>query len=386
MANIPKVVALFETSLQAKINSSATSMTLVSGTDKAGNTLSGVYGMVIDEGSSNEEFIIGTVAGTAVTSMLRGVSPADAKTEVAALKKEHRRGASVKITDFPVLGVLSRMLNGDETIPNKLQYTSEPTLSDRKDIVSLGFVQDTAIAGGVDASTTVKGISKLSVAPASATEPIAAGTNDTRIPSQDENDALAGTSGTPSSTNKYVTNDDTAENTASKLVRRKSDSNITVPSTPTADTDASSKLFVQNSITNALSTTTYVVSASDNLKYSLDTERTNTSYTSAAILTKSFRVFKYGTYRVKFDGKKSTSTGTPTARIYKNGVAFGTLQSLTLSYTTYSEDLIFSPNDTIELWTDSTSGPDNSAVIKNFRLYFDRTQVDDGITITDINT
>jgi hypothetical protein len=39
--------------------------------------------------------------------------------------------------------------------------------------------------------------------------------NDSRLPSQDENDALAGTSGTPSSANKYVTNDD-SRNTDSR--------------------------------------------------------------------------------------------------------------------------------------------------------------------------
>lgn len=39
--------------------------------------------------------------------------------------------------------------------------------------------------------------------------PVAVGDNDTRLPTQGENDALVGTSGTPSSTNKYVTNDDT---------------------------------------------------------------------------------------------------------------------------------------------------------------------------------
>ena len=43
---------------------------------------------------------------------------------------------------------------------------------------------------------------------------------------EDQQDALTGTSGTPSSTNKYVTNDDTAENTASKLVRRQSNGDI----------------------------------------------------------------------------------------------------------------------------------------------------------------
>lgn len=76
------------------------------------------------------------------------------------------------------------------------------------------------------------------------TTPTALSENDTRVPTQSENDALVGTSGTPSSTNKYVTNDDTAENTASKVVRRKADSNVTVPTTPTATTDAASKIYV----------------------------------------------------------------------------------------------------------------------------------------------
>lgn len=49
-----------------------------------------------------------------------------------------------------------------------------------------------------------------------------------------------------------MTSDDVAENTASKAVRRKSDLNITVPTTPTATTDASSKSYV-----DAISQKTY---------------------------------------------------------------------------------------------------------------------------------
>lgn len=65
-------------------------------------------------------------------------------------------------------------------------------------------------AGAVaDASTTVKGAVKTSVAPASSTNPIAVGDNDGRMPSQGENDALQGTSGTPSGTNRFVTDQDT---------------------------------------------------------------------------------------------------------------------------------------------------------------------------------
>jgi hypothetical protein len=65
-------------------------------------------------------------------------------------------------------------------------------------------------AGGTvsDASTTVKGVAKLATAPASPTDPISVGDNDPRLPSQGENDALVGSSGTPGTGNKYVTDAD----------------------------------------------------------------------------------------------------------------------------------------------------------------------------------
>jgi hypothetical protein len=61
-----------------------------------------------------------------------------------------------------------------------------------------------------DASTTFKGVSKLTVAPVSAGTPIAVGDNDPRVPTQGENDALVGSVGTPSSSNKFLTQADTA--------------------------------------------------------------------------------------------------------------------------------------------------------------------------------
>ena len=69
------------------------------------------------------------------------------------------------------------------------------------------YIDGLVIGGGVDASTTAKGISKLSVDPVSATNPIAVGTNDPRIPTTDFTAAMAGTQGVPSATNKYVTED-----------------------------------------------------------------------------------------------------------------------------------------------------------------------------------
>lgn len=58
------------------------------------------------------------------------------------------------------------------------------------------------------ATTTANGIVRISPAPAVASEPTAVGVNATFLPVQAEKDALAGTSGTPSGTNRYVTNAD----------------------------------------------------------------------------------------------------------------------------------------------------------------------------------
>ena len=78
--------------------------------------------------------------------------------------------------------------------------------------------QTTSIA---DATTAVKGINLMSVAPVSAASPIAVGDNDPRVPTQNENDALVGTSGTAvSSSNKLVDADDVSSAGASgKIVR-----------------------------------------------------------------------------------------------------------------------------------------------------------------------
>lgn len=121
-----------------------------------------------------------------------------------------------------------------------------------KYVASTGKFQPNATSTP-DASTTVAGKSKLSVAPASATDPIAVGDNDTRVPSQSENDALAGTSGTPSSSNKYVTADDVTEaKTASKIVRRDSNADVLVATTPTNADAATSKTYVDARTSGAI--------------------------------------------------------------------------------------------------------------------------------------
>ena len=66
---------------------------------------------------------------------------------------------------------------------------------------------------------------------------------------EDQLDAFVGTSGTPSSTNKFVTNDDVTEaKTASKIPRRDLNGDILVATTPTAGDAASSKTYTDAQI------------------------------------------------------------------------------------------------------------------------------------------
>lgn len=69
--------------------------------------------------------------------------------------------------------------------------------------IPISIIRDTFVG-----TTSIAGTVKISVAPASAASPIAVGDNDGRIPTQGENDALAGSYGAPSSANKFVTASD----------------------------------------------------------------------------------------------------------------------------------------------------------------------------------
>jgi hypothetical protein len=157
--NIPKISALYESSLASALSAAGTSFTVVSGTDRDGNALSGSYGFVLDEGSADEEFVIGSISGTTVTITYRGIDADAPNTEVSANKKAHRRGASVKISDYPILGIIRNILNGDEGLPNKLKYSSTPTFDDVLQLVSKGYVDELTISqsGVPDGSTTTRG-------------------------------------------------------------------------------------------------------------------------------------------------------------------------------------------------------------------------------------
>jgi hypothetical protein len=311
---IPKISALYESSLASALSAAGTSFSVVSGNDRDGNALSGLYGFIIDEGSADEEFVIGTISGTTVTISYRGIDADAPNTEVSGNKKVHRRGASVKITDYPILGILRHLLNGDEALPNPLKYapgvapvtaddlvdkayadallgggtlsydrvviagTAGETIasgnlvylkiSDGRwwlcdadtaatvDNVILGIAQGAgtvgnAITNGVlikglatnltglvantkyFASNTAGAISstagtiEVSIGFALSTTSLLLDSRYDQQLTEDQQDAMTGTSGTPSNSNKFVTNDDTsATSAASKIVRAGADGKI----------------------------------------------------------------------------------------------------------------------------------------------------------------
>jgi hypothetical protein len=140
--NLPKIEAKFETTLAAKLASDGTSFTLTGHTDKNGAELSGLYSFLIDGENSSAEYITGTVSNGTVTITGRGLDYEDGVTEREALKFEHTRGASVKITDFPVLGQIRNKLAGTETIEAIMEYAEDLTPTTDQQIPTKKYVDD----------------------------------------------------------------------------------------------------------------------------------------------------------------------------------------------------------------------------------------------------
>lgn len=149
-AELPDAPALFETSLAAPITATADSFTLTSNTVRGGGSLSGYNCFTIDEGSAQAEFVCGTASSTSVTGVTRGISPSDGTTAVAALQFAHRRGASVKITDFPIIQILRNQNNGEATFENALRYAGSVVPSSADELADVGYVLSVVNGGTVN--------------------------------------------------------------------------------------------------------------------------------------------------------------------------------------------------------------------------------------------
>lgn len=219
--SLAKIIADFETSLATKIDVGGTTATLQAYTDDDGVALpTGRYFFTIDGNNSSKEHIAATLGASGALTAIKTVSRQG--TETSGVVRSHRVGAKVVITDFAHIKKINDLLDGTTNFDPSvvLGYSGTASISSANQFATKDYVDGVTQAGASDASVTVKGIARLSTGPVSATGPIVVGDNDPRLPTQSENDALVGTSGSPSSTNKFVTSDDvSAAGATGKIIR-----------------------------------------------------------------------------------------------------------------------------------------------------------------------
>jgi len=172
-SKLGKIVADFRTSLATKISVGGTTASLQSNLDDDGIALpDGTYFFTIDGDSSQKEHIVATNTGGNLTD-IKSISRQGVQT--AGVKREHRVGAAVTITDFAHIKYLNDLLDGTTDLDGSkpLKYDIDPTISDDKHLATKKYVGD-AFSGVVGtASSTVFGTTKLSSDPVTPNNPVA---------------------------------------------------------------------------------------------------------------------------------------------------------------------------------------------------------------------
>lgn len=148
--------------------------------------------------------------GTAtLTGVLRGLARKSPFTTDAAYKLPHSGQSIFILSDAPQVFVKYVSLDNDQTVGGVKTFSSSPIVPTGGTGTQAANNQDiaNAITGASGTATNLQfGTVKLSVAAVSPATPIAVGDNDTRVPTQGENDALVGN------------NTDIAVGTGNKLV------------------------------------------------------------------------------------------------------------------------------------------------------------------------
>lgn len=156
-STIPESPALFETSIQFPIAIVDTSMTLASNTLIGGQTLNAGYTcFTLDQGQPNTEYVCGIVAGKVVSAMIRGIDPLTGYTSNINLIFSHRRGADVKITDFPILTILRNIFKGTDTIPAPIAYAPSVSPINNQDLATKGYVLGVVSGGTVTTNALIE--------------------------------------------------------------------------------------------------------------------------------------------------------------------------------------------------------------------------------------
>lgn len=163
----PGANALYEQSLAQPLGTADASMFVTSGADFQGNLLpvNSYQCLSVDTGQPNFEAICGTVTASGTTGLTlsittRGLSTQTGTTSNPSYIFTHRRGADVRITDFPSLTILTNQINGTQTIPGILTYLSHPCTvgSASTTICDKNYIDGQIVAGSSAGSNTVAGI------------------------------------------------------------------------------------------------------------------------------------------------------------------------------------------------------------------------------------
>lgn len=158
---IPTVPPIYQTQLAFDLNptdmvATITPEDLITGDPLPDGTL---ICFSVDIGQPNPEYIIGTLTGETLTITLRNVDPLDPTVSIGAFTSVHGQGAVVKITDFATIQIMRNILSGEQAILNPLISTNPAVLP--TDVPNYSQLTSAVISGGVPASTTQMGITRL---------------------------------------------------------------------------------------------------------------------------------------------------------------------------------------------------------------------------------
>lgn len=166
-------------------------------------------------GSLEEQIIFTGITqnanGTATLTGISSVGFESPYTLTSGFTKNHFGNVTFTLSDTAYLYSQYANLGASNTFTGTDTFTISPFIptvssSQTTQAASIGYVNSVSVgAGAVKASNTVFGISELSVAPVTASVPIAVGQNDPVLPTASEALALVGDGGTPSSLNTYIT-------------------------------------------------------------------------------------------------------------------------------------------------------------------------------------
>ena len=147
---IPLAIADLDLQLATPIGIGGTSFTLSSALDDDGVALpSGMYCFTVDNGTTNKEYLLGQVNGTAVTSV-KSVSRQGVSTSGSV--RPHRVGASCIVSDFATIQRVADALRGQIALDgaNPLYYDAAPTLSNGAQLATVAYVLGIVSGGTVN--------------------------------------------------------------------------------------------------------------------------------------------------------------------------------------------------------------------------------------------